>query len=158
FWCFPGRAFALPEMYGARAPEPFLLPRIKRERSAERRRKPSTPCRHCPRVAALFARLARAPQAAERTPLDASQRRFCTPGPFFLHTGGSLFASLSRSFRFARPAQSSHRRQPLVVGADGDPGRPGREVTNSARRRRIPLRHRLRLATTPSRRTGRAQE
>ena len=51
---------------------------------------------------------ARSTNTAERTPLDASQRRFFTSGPCFLHTGGSLFASLARGFRLARPAQSSH--------------------------------------------------
>jgi hypothetical protein len=48
----------------------------------------------------------------------------------------------SGGFRLLRPAQSSHRRQPHVVGADGDPRRPGREVTSPVRGRRTPLRRR----------------
>jgi hypothetical protein len=36
----------------------------------------------------------------------------------------------SGGFRLLCRAQSSHRRQPVVVPADGDPRRPGRAVTN----------------------------
>ncbi len=106
-------AKSFPEIYGAGAPDFFLAPSTKRERSAARRYQ-------------SVLRLATRVSSAKTRRLAALHlRRLFTPGPRFLHTGGSLFASLSGNFRFPRPAQSSHRRQPHVVGADGDPGRPG---------------------------------
>ena len=48
---------------------------------------------------------------------------------------------LSGGFRLLRPAQSSHRRQPHIVGADGYPRRPGFVFAKHKRRRRILSRH-----------------
>ena len=63
----------------------------------------------------------------------------------------------ARSFRRARLSQSSHRRQSLVVGTDGDPRPPGLAVTNRRRgRRTLPAYRSVTAETLP--RWGRLYE
>ena len=63
-------------------------------------------------------------------------------GPVLPGGGRRLWRRLSGGLPPAfSPTASSHRRQPLVVGADGCPRPPGCRLTRPARRRRIRSRH-----------------
>ena len=73
------------------------------------------------------------------------------PEPFRSHSGWAALASLIQAAYAAfPPLPTCQLWRPLIVGADGCPGRPGRMLAKHPRRRRVPLRSSRRLRKTPS--------